>query len=117
MNSTPPCSDRGNRGSRRAALALGTAAPALAQTVRITSTPNNGTHYVAGEAITTRLDLPAHLPSGNTSTSQMKLDIGGRERRAASTTPYSFALPWAYLCAPVPLHSMRQGSRALCMAS
>ena len=61
--------------------------------MRITSTPNNGTHYVAGEAITTRLDLPAHLHSGNTATSQMKLDIGARQRRAASTTPYSFALP------------------------
>ena len=85
MNSTPPPpprSARGNRGSRRTALALtfalalGAAAPALAQAVRITSTPNNGTHYVAGEAITTRLDLPAHLHSGNTATSQMKLDIG-----------------------------------------
>ena len=60
--------------------------------MRITSTPANGTHYVAGEAITTRLDLPAHLHSGNPATSQMKLDIGARQRRAASTTPYSFAL-------------------------
>ena len=95
-NSTPP--PRSDRGSRRAALALtfalalGAAAPALAQQVRITSTPNNGTHYVAGEAITTRLDLPAHLHSGNPAASQMKLDIGARQRRAASTTPYSFAL-------------------------
>ena len=86
------------RGRRRAAfaltvaLALAAAAPALAQQVRITSTPANGTHYVAGEAITTRLDLPAHLHSGNPATSQMKLDIGPRQRRAASTTPYSFAL-------------------------
>ena len=75
------------------ALTLGAAAPALAQQVRITSTPANGTHYVAGEAITTRLDLPAHLHSGNPATSQMKLDIGPRQRRAASTTSYSFALP------------------------
>ncbi len=60
--------------------------------MRITSTPANGTHYVAGEAITTRLDLPAHLHSGNPATSWMKLDIGPRQRRAASTTPYSFAL-------------------------
>ena len=34
---------------------------------RITSTPANGTHYVAGEAIVTRLDLPAYLFSGNPS--------------------------------------------------
>ena len=94
---TPP-PPRSNRNSRRAALALtfaltlGAAAPALAQQVRITSTPANGTHYVAGEAITTRLDLPAHLHSGNPATSRMKLDIGPRQRRATSTTPYSFAL-------------------------
>ena len=59
----------------------------------ITSTPANGTHYVAGEAITTRLDLPAHLHSGNPLLSTMKLDIGARQRQAAGTTPYSFALP------------------------
>ena len=75
------------------ALALGAATPALAQTVSITSTPANGTHYVAGEAITTRLDLPAHLHSGNPLLSTMKLDIGARQRQATGTTPYSFALP------------------------
>ena len=34
------------------ALALAAAAPALAQTGSIIFTQNNGTHYVAGEAIT-----------------------------------------------------------------
>ena len=46
-------------------LALAAAsAPAFAQSsVSITSTPANGTHYVAGEAITTRLTIP-QLNSG-----------------------------------------------------
>ena len=97
MNTPPP----GGRGRRRAAfaltlaLALAAAAPAFAQAVRITSTPANGTHYVAGETITTRLDLPAHLFSGNPLTSTMKLDIGGVERLATGITPYSFALAGA----------------------
>ena len=63
--------------------------------MRITSTPANGTHYVAGETITTRLDLPAHLFSGNPLVSTMKLDIGGVERLATGITPYSFALAGA----------------------
>ena len=62
------------------------AAPAAAQTVSITSTPANGTHYVAGEAITTRIALTGALFGGNTSIAEMKLDIGGVERRAGSTT-------------------------------
>ena len=63
--------------------------------MRITSTPANGTHYVAGEAIVTRLDLPAHLFAGNPLASTMKLDIGGVERLATGITPYSFALAGA----------------------
>ena len=63
--------------------------------MRITSTPANGTHYVVGEAIVTRLDLPAHLFAGNPLASTMKLDIGGVERLATGITPYSFALAGA----------------------
>ncbi len=62
------------------------AAPAAAQTVSITSTPANGTHYVAGEAITTRIALSAGLWSGAVQNAEMKLDIGGVERRAGSTS-------------------------------
>ena len=64
------------------------AAPAAAQTVSITSTPANGTHYVAGEAITTRITLAAGFSGGNPASAEMKLDIGGVERRAGSTTGY-----------------------------
>ena len=64
------------------------AAPALAQvSVSITSSPANGTHQVAGEAITTRLTIP-ELHGGNTGAARMKLDVGGRERQAAGTTSY-----------------------------
>ena len=57
-------------------------------TVAITSTPANGTHYVAGEAITTRISLEATI--GTTlplpmSASRMALDIGGVTRQAAVT--------------------------------
>ena len=72
--------------ARGAALALTLAgafatAPALAQevSVSITSTPANGTHYVAGEAITTRLTMP-QIQSGAVRNARMKLDIGGVER-------------------------------------
>ena len=61
---------------------------AEAQTVSITSTPANGTHYVAGEAITTRI-VTASITSGATHAAQMKLDIGGVERLAGSTTSHS----------------------------
>ena len=61
---------------------------AEAQTVSITSTPANGTHYVAGEAITTRI-VTASITTGATHTAQMKLDIGGVERLAGSTTSHS----------------------------
>ena len=61
---------------------------AEAQTVSITSTPNNGTHYVLGEAITTRI-VTASITSGATHAAQMKLDIGGVERLAGSTTTHS----------------------------
>ena len=78
---------------RAAALALAfAAAPAFAQvSVSITSTPANGTHYVAGEAITTRLTIPS-LNSGDVQNARMKLNIGGVERQAASTTGYAFRL-------------------------
>ena len=65
------------------------AVPAAAQvTVAITSTPANGTHYVAGEAITTRIDLE-HTISSTTplpmNASRMALEIGGVTRQAVVT--------------------------------
>ena len=65
------------------------AAPVAAQTASITSTPPNGTHYVAGDAITTRITFSPGLASGAVHTAQMKLDIGGVERRAGSTSTLS----------------------------
>ena len=72
------------------------AVPAAAQaTVSITSTPANGTHYVAGEAITTRISgLTSTVGNGAItatiggvfSTSRMALDIGGVTRQATVTT-------------------------------
>ena len=50
----------------------------------VTSSPAKGTHYVAGEAGTTRLTIP-EPQSGNTATAKMKIDVGGTERQAAST--------------------------------
>ena len=80
-------------------------APAAAQgegpdgTVAITSTPGNGTHYVVGEAITTRVSglLGRVRPNGQVrgingvsggafSTSYMNIDIGGTTRQAGVTT-------------------------------
>ena len=58
------------------ALTFAFAAPAFAQvSVSITSTPANGTHYVVGEAITTRLTIP-QLNSGEVQNARMKLNIG-----------------------------------------
>ena len=69
-------------------LALAAAStPALAQ-VTITSTPNNGAYYVAGEAITTRITIPP-LAAGNPLNARMRLNIGGTERMAAGTDAYS----------------------------
>ena len=72
------------------------AAPAAAQvtqsitaTPSITSTPANGTHYVAGEAITTRIAGLSPLGAANLSIAEMKLDVGGVERRAGATTSFS----------------------------
>ena len=62
------------------------AAPAAAQTVSITSTPANGAYYAAGEAITTRIALTGAMHGGNPAIAEMKLDVGGVERRASSTT-------------------------------
>ena len=62
------------------------AAPAAAQTVSITSTPANGAYYAAGEAITTRIALSGAMHGGNPAIAEMKLDVGGVERRASSTT-------------------------------
>ena len=85
-----------------AALLLALAAlPAAAQTpvaceggsctVTITSTPANGTHYVAGEAITTRISRLGGIGVRSTSpnifsTSTMALDIGGVTRQASVTS-------------------------------
>ena len=86
------------RRSRSLAVALGsaialaafTAAPAAeAQTVSITSTPANGTHYVLGEAITTRLSGLAGIygvAGGAFSNSKMAIDIGGVTRQASVTS-------------------------------
>ena len=70
------------------------AAPAAAQvTVSITSTPANGTHYVAGEAITTRISGLANgvvtTHPNQFSASRMALDIGGVTRQASVTTVLS----------------------------
>ena len=62
------------------------AAPAAAQTVSITSTPANGAYYAAGEAITTRIALSGAMHGGNPAIAEMRLDVGGVERRASSTT-------------------------------
>ena len=64
------------------------AAPVAAQTASITSTPPNGTHYVAGDAITSRIAFSPGLESGSVHTAEMKLDIGGTERRASSTSTW-----------------------------
>ena len=68
-------------------LALG-AAPAAAQTqtASITSSPANGTHYVAGEAITTRVTISAGIISvfgGTFSGARMSIDVGGTTRQAS----------------------------------
>ena len=67
-------------------LALG-AAPAAAQTqtASITSTPANGTHYVAGDAITARVTISAGIISvsgGTFAEARMSLDVGGTTRQA-----------------------------------
>ena len=68
------------------------AVPAVAQvTVSITSTPANGTHYVAGDAITTRISgldsRGVRFTAGSAfGTSTMALDIGGVTRQAGVTT-------------------------------
>ena len=80
------------RQGRRLAAGLSLVAAALlapfagAQTVSITSTPANGTHYVTGEAITTRITTPLNILGGAVQMAEMKLDIGGVERRAGSTS-------------------------------
>ena len=57
-------------------------------TASITSTPANGTHYVAGETITTRLCGLAPLGSGAVHTNQMRLTVDGVGRRAGSTSSF-----------------------------
>ena len=71
-------------------LAIFAAAPSGAATVTITSTPANGTHYVLGEAITTRI---ANLSPGISgvggapfTTSTMSINIGGTTRNASVTS-------------------------------
>ena len=82
------------RRGRHLAAGLSLAAAALfaplveAATASITSTPANGTHYVTGEAITTRLNHE-RLSGGSTHLGRMRLDIGGVTRQASSTTSFS----------------------------
>ena len=65
------------------------AAPALAQTVSITSTPANGTHYVTGEAITTRLSgLSASIATlAGTLDNHMRINIGTAAKYANCGRP------------------------------
>ena len=77
------------------ALAAFTAAPAGAATATITSTPANGTHYVAGEAITTRISNFGSLQGvgpGGFPNNRMSIDIGGTTRQARVTTTFSVGL-------------------------
>ena len=70
------------------AAVFGTAS-AAAQTASVTSTPANGAHYVAGEAITTRLSGLASIQgvgSGSFASSTMAINIGGATRQASVTT-------------------------------
>ena len=83
------------RTGRRLAAGLSLVAAALfapfagAQTVSITSTPANGTHYVSGEAVTTRLSgLSTNiLTLGGSGNNSMTLDIGGVSRSAGCGRP------------------------------
>ena len=59
--------------------------------VGVTSSPANGTYYVTGETITTRLSVP-QLGGGNVQAVKMRLNIGGTTREAASTSSYSFRM-------------------------
>ena len=110
QSTPPPPSDAGAGMTGRCRLAgavlvapllVLAALPAAAQTpvaceggsctVTITSTPANGTHYVAGEAITTRLSGLGGTGVRSTSpnifsTSTMALDIGGVTRQASVTS-------------------------------
>ncbi len=70
------------------------AAPAAAQvTVSITSTPANGTHYVAGEAIVVRLGGlsggVANVHGGAFNDGRMSLNIGGVTRQAGTVLTIS----------------------------
>ena len=57
-----------------------------ANTVSITSTPANGTHYAAGDVITMRLSGFAPISSGAIHLAQMKLTVGGAGRAAPPAT-------------------------------
>ena len=74
-----------------AGLAVLAAAPAGAQTVSITSTPANGTHYVAGEHINTRISGLAQIfgAHGRWTHVYMALNLGGVTRQARITSTYS----------------------------
>ena len=74
-----------------AGLAVFAAAPAGAQTVSITSTPANGTHYVAGEHINTRISGLAQIfgAHGRWTHVYMALNLGGVTRQARITSTYS----------------------------
>ena len=76
-----------------AAAALLLAPPAaLAQSVSITSTPANGTHYVTGDVITTRISGLQQIAGGAITTAQMRITVGSTERRARSTSSYVFRM-------------------------
>ena len=75
------------------AAALLLAPPAaLAQSVSITSTPANGSHYVTGDVITTRISGLQQIAGGAITTAQMRITVGSTERRARSTSSYVFRM-------------------------
>ncbi len=73
-----------------AVLAVFAAAPAAAQSVSIISTPANGTHYVLGEEIRTRISHGQvfGVAGGAWNTIHMRINIGGTVRQASIREGY-----------------------------
>ena len=73
-----------------AVLAVFAAAPAAAQSVSIISTPANGTHYVLGEEIRTRITHGQvfGVAGGAWNTIFMRINIGGTVRQASIREGY-----------------------------
>ena len=73
-----------------AVLAVFAAAPAAAQTASIISTPANGTHYVLGEEIRTRITHGQvfGVAGGAWNTIYMRINIGGTVRQASIREGY-----------------------------